>query len=406
MHLDVTEAALEGIDLDPATHLMMRENLCGQIIQYDSDFDITPFRQRNGQLMGSVFSFPFLCCANLAVVRKAFELRFRRDFHIHELPVLVNGDDILFPSDNELVRIWESLIPEVGFQKSVGKNFVSDRFAFINSVMFWFKGQTVGQNPVKIPYLNHSFLYGIKKGSESDDDREETYNDALWALRGAFRDWQGDEFPEEARKKFSEAILLREDVRHSHLCQNDLGLTEELPVEECELRSFLFKKRVERCCEKGRRLNRPGFGYGLERKVEAPVAPILSNVWKSVWRKKFCPTAFQARILDFETKFAKGRRAFKERHLRRSFVKYREGQSSTTPVEDEGWLRYMIKYTGFPPPIPAVTRSREQIDHDEWCKRFDALVLPDVKVSQNECLGTGGNSLSQIRCFLRTPPMP
>jgi len=59
--------------------------------------------QTNGQLMGSVLSFPYLCAANLICFMRAVTrvcgLRNLPVPSVKDLPVLINGDDILFISD-------------------------------------------------------------------------------------------------------------------------------------------------------------------------------------------------------------------------------------------------------------------------------------------------------------------
>lgn len=140
------------------------------------------FRQSRGQLMGNILSFPVLCIINFATylnssldfvtanIENRFtepedlqmlencrkfvkvkvtvdgetftfkpELRFAAEGEGRErraftnVPVVINGDDILFQGSNQFYTLWSGKIGEVGFVKSVGKNYFSRYFCTINS---------------------------------------------------------------------------------------------------------------------------------------------------------------------------------------------------------------------------------------------------------------------------------
>lgn len=99
---------------------------------------IRPFRyQRNGQLMGSVLSFPLLCIANLYCFVKSLGIMTRflsGAITMNSLPVFVNGDDIFFISDAAHYQKWLATIPIVGFSPSQGKNFFHPTLGTMNSV--------------------------------------------------------------------------------------------------------------------------------------------------------------------------------------------------------------------------------------------------------------------------------
>lgn len=134
---DTLEERLEAEGYTPRECALLRSVLMEQVLVYPKGFRLPATRQRTGQLMGSILSFPFLCAANLFAYMDA-----RPDFHqllqdpkaIYRLPVLINGDDILFrtsPSDYER---WKTSVARVGFSLSVGKNFIHRRFFTVNSV--------------------------------------------------------------------------------------------------------------------------------------------------------------------------------------------------------------------------------------------------------------------------------
>jgi hypothetical protein len=108
-----------------------------QVIIYPPWTGIAPILQKNGQLMGSVLSFPILCLANLFAYIQSLPdretvLRSRR--LMDRLPVLINGDDILFRSSDAHYSKWLHEIGRVGFVPSVGKNFRHPRFFTVNSI--------------------------------------------------------------------------------------------------------------------------------------------------------------------------------------------------------------------------------------------------------------------------------
>lgn len=131
---------------------------------------VEKYEQTNGQLMGSVISFPILCLVNLMCFWEAYETRENRKVSLAELtkmnPLRINGDDILFIGSRYLYRCWEEAIPHYGFVKSLGKNLVLRNAFTINSVYY-----TVEEDAsVRIQnYVNCGFLNGVKKGDGAND---------------------------------------------------------------------------------------------------------------------------------------------------------------------------------------------------------------------------------------------
>jgi len=136
--------------------------------------------QKEGQLMGSVISFPFLCMANAALCRWAMEISSGKNFKIvdrpisgYELaPLLVNGDDcvkkgkvgVLFPN-------WKQVTAFGGLESSVGKTFNAKEFLQINSEQFEYQvpgwelvsGMTPEAIYKKLKYVNLGLVYAQKK---------------------------------------------------------------------------------------------------------------------------------------------------------------------------------------------------------------------------------------------------
>jgi len=87
-------------------------------------------RQRRGQLMGNLLSFPLLCLVNYLAFRW-----YSGDYK-GSLPVRVNGDDIVFRARPEVGRRWAAGVAGAGLTLSVGKTMVSDRYFTLNSTLF------------------------------------------------------------------------------------------------------------------------------------------------------------------------------------------------------------------------------------------------------------------------------
>nr|UQB76057.1 RNA-dependent RNA polymerase [Flumine narna-like virus 59] len=105
------------------------------------------FTQKEGQLMGSIISFPILCIANAALCRFALELANGETYRLTDkgrdklAPLLINGDDCLLRGRRDVLRkYWEKICAFAGLESSVGKTYFSDSFCTINSTIFELEG--------------------------------------------------------------------------------------------------------------------------------------------------------------------------------------------------------------------------------------------------------------------------
>jgi len=115
--------------------------------KYDDDLPVHAFRQKCGQLMGSPLSFPVLCSINLVAYWRALEEYTGQSIaDPRSLPVLVNGDDILFRSDQEFYEVWQRHITEAGFTLSLGKNYISPNVLSVNSQYFLHRRDCEGRS--------------------------------------------------------------------------------------------------------------------------------------------------------------------------------------------------------------------------------------------------------------------
>lgn len=98
------------------------------IIEYPESTGLEPVLQTNGQLMGSLLSFPILCIANAATYGLATNHN-----ELQTLPCLINGDDISFRDFDKVIKRWKKFSSLMGLIPSVGKNYVSRNWFTINS---------------------------------------------------------------------------------------------------------------------------------------------------------------------------------------------------------------------------------------------------------------------------------
>jgi hypothetical protein len=113
-------------------------------------------QQRNGQLMGNILSFPILCIINFAtwidanrsgpyseIVNGAIQRGHFTIAEMKQLPLRINGDDILFYAPRDVYENWRSRLPVYGFKPSLGKNYYSNQFFTINSQLFTKEGRVL-----------------------------------------------------------------------------------------------------------------------------------------------------------------------------------------------------------------------------------------------------------------------
>lgn len=197
LHGDLTRACIDAIAGDSLTKKVLRNGLTDNRIFYNRDplIDRVDFGDQggeddvimsNGQLMGCVFSFIFLCIINAAIFRYTLEQNVEFEVPLEELPVLINGDDIAFFASDDFHRDWCNDCLRSGLEPSLGKNFLSSEFCTMNSklyvmddtiletfggsengmvVDFWVPGFMSFE---LVPYMNMSFMTGISKGDSSE----------------------------------------------------------------------------------------------------------------------------------------------------------------------------------------------------------------------------------------------
>jgi hypothetical protein len=117
-------------------------------------------KQRTGQLMGSVVSFPILCLANAAICRWAMEISEGHRLSLAECRLLVNGDDCVFPCNRRGYNAFKKIAKAFGLSLSPGKSYWNKNFLQINSEEFRKDESGLYQ---AVPKLNIGLLYGQGK---------------------------------------------------------------------------------------------------------------------------------------------------------------------------------------------------------------------------------------------------
>jgi hypothetical protein len=127
------------------------------------------FSVSRGQMMGSYLSFPLLCIQNFL----SFDFA-RSQAGLGSMPLLINGDDILFQSrDRAFPEGWMKVVKTLGLDVEVSKTSVSDEFGTLNSTLFEWSGDYLTVTPTlrfgmlrRADYVNslgttfHSFVRG------------------------------------------------------------------------------------------------------------------------------------------------------------------------------------------------------------------------------------------------------
>jgi len=143
---------------------ILRAVLYEHEIEYPKSSGLDNVVQANGQLMGSVLSFPVLCAINLCTYWHAVQPHCT---DVDELNVLINGDDILFRTNRTFYQRWLDSLPLAGFVPSPGKNFFHPRYCTVNTQLF-----NVTRNVVTpIPFFNAGMLLGQSKVSGAGNSK-------------------------------------------------------------------------------------------------------------------------------------------------------------------------------------------------------------------------------------------
>jgi len=141
LHSQIMGVAIEQIanilqDYSPELiPYLLKEGLPHTVV-YPPWTGIEPITQTNGQLMGSLLSFPILCLANAFTICKA------TGTSLETLPGLIHGDDVLARLNRNQFSRWGTIAGQIGLELSIGKNYYSPRWGSIDSQIF-FEGKRI-----------------------------------------------------------------------------------------------------------------------------------------------------------------------------------------------------------------------------------------------------------------------
>jgi hypothetical protein len=125
------EGILESIDHEPTKRWAMKE-VSPHLLVYPKKSGIKPCLQTNGQLMGSLLSFPLLCLLNDCTAKS---------IGLKPNQYLINGDDILMRTKQRFYKNWKMFVHNFGLKLSIGKNYVHPEYGTVNSQLI--KGDQV-----------------------------------------------------------------------------------------------------------------------------------------------------------------------------------------------------------------------------------------------------------------------
>jgi len=187
-----TKAALETLlectspdRVSEACKRLYRDELYEQLVQYPKGTDIPDVQQVNGQLMGSVLSFPILCVINFVAYWQSLEDHYGRTFSVNQVPCLIHGDDILFKTTHEHYALWSETIKQFGLKKSVGKNYFHPKVFTIDSEL-WVEGNESGRAYFKkYKGINVGALLKSKVDGRTDFQYKPIWDKFNSSIRGA-----------------------------------------------------------------------------------------------------------------------------------------------------------------------------------------------------------------------------
>jgi len=144
------------------------------------------FRVTRGQMMGSYLSFPLLCLQNFLSFDYA-----RTEAGLPRMPILINGDDILFQSSDEsFPERWMSVVRGLGLEVEKTKTSVDVDFGTVNSTLF--KWAEDGMLSV-VPTLRFGMLRPVEftnsLGSSFHSFTRGLPQDVLWRAARTFFSW-------------------------------------------------------------------------------------------------------------------------------------------------------------------------------------------------------------------------
>jgi hypothetical protein len=146
------------------------------------------FEMRSSQQMGSLLSFPLLCAQNYVAFRYAcFRLRRKS----RDIPVLINGDDILFQSCPEFSEGWMGVVRELGLEVEQSKTSVEEEWGSLNSSLLrWSEERLRKVDTLRFGYLRRVDLpHGLSDSFFKFVFRSGLSSEGRWWAARQFFSW-------------------------------------------------------------------------------------------------------------------------------------------------------------------------------------------------------------------------
>lgn len=144
------------------------------------------FEINRGQMMGSFLSFPLLCLQNYFCFEWA-----RKGAGLERMPLLINGDDILFETWSEsFPEEWMNVVGKLGLEVERTKTSVSNDYGSLNSTLFcWNEDGSLVNKP--------TLRFGMLRSPDFPMSLGTTYHsfvrgqspEILWRATRAFFSW-------------------------------------------------------------------------------------------------------------------------------------------------------------------------------------------------------------------------
>jgi hypothetical protein len=163
----VIEALANAFAQEPYLADLIRWEGGQHLISYPGWTEIPSVIQSNGQLMGSLLSFPILCILNAFTVCEATQKS------LDDVPALLHGDDVAAQFSNDEIVAWKGVARDIGLQLSVGKNYVSKDYVSIDSQLFVKSVNPSTRQPEMVKMITGKFRLAKQENGTT------TFRDAL-----------------------------------------------------------------------------------------------------------------------------------------------------------------------------------------------------------------------------------
>lgn len=158
----ITDEIVNCLGIDSDEESLMYKSLTQHIMELRDRGGVHVLKrapQINGQLMGSILSFLWLCIANATLVRMSKEEGEGITISLENLEAKINGDDCIFAAEPETRNAWESYGMVMGLKPSLGKVFWTNEFCTMNSRMF----RPTNDGFIEIPFISLGLLNNTEK---------------------------------------------------------------------------------------------------------------------------------------------------------------------------------------------------------------------------------------------------